>query len=218
MPDQYTLLLEFRRSETASRGLVKLPHDFFAVTNAYLSDLRRTFESELKENPSSRKGELARQTYQRGSQVARDLVEARMMKILSLGFQASVGGAKEVLNALPEERSLFEELVSTLTDHRLAVAPYLAPLGAVGSGTLPTGPTAEPRRAPAPTSRPTETAGRTRPPAVAFVRIVQDSKALAIGPETLELRKEDLLSLPEESAKLLVGAKIAEPVEAPRAD
>ena len=101
VPDQYTLLLELRRSEGAARGLAKLPHDFYGTTSSYLAEVRRTFEVELRENPSGRKGELSRQTYQRASQVARDIIEARMTKLLSLSFQASVGGTKELPNSLP---------------------------------------------------------------------------------------------------------------------
>jgi DNA replication initiation complex subunit (GINS family) len=207
MPDQYTLLLELRRSEGAARGLAKLPHDFYGTTTAYLAEVRRTFEGELRENPSGRKGELARQTYQRASQVARDLIEARMTKILSLAFQASIGGGKEVANALPEERTLFDALTDTLHQHRNTVAPYLAPEGWSGPAA------AAGAAAPAPTkaARPS-TANEPDVPPTTYVRILQDSRPLALAGETIELRREDLLSLPEQTARILIEAKIAERV------
>ncbi|HEV2429241.1 MAG TPA: hypothetical protein VGV64_05270 [Thermoplasmata archaeon] len=209
MPDHYTLLLEWRRSEAAARGLAKLPHDFYPATTAYLAEIRRTYESELRENPSGRKGELSRQTYQRAGQVARDIVEARMTKILSQAFQASVGGAKELPNSLPEERALFESIVGVLGAHRGTVAPFLTPLPSTGEA-----PARAPVGAPAkPAAPPAAAPAVPAPPAKSFVRIVRESRAMEIGSETLDLRKEDLLSLPEASARLLVDGRIAERVE-----
>ncbi len=206
MPDTYALLLDLRRSEAAARGLAKIPHDFYGATTAYLAELRRTYEAELRENPSGRRGELARQTHQRASQVARDLIEARMTKILSLSFQASVGGAKDVPNSLPEERALFDALTGLLSTHRATVAPYLVP----GNLAAPSAPTPMP-----PVPAPPRAAPPTIAPRSALVRILRDGKPIAVGEETIEPRKEDLLSVPEEIAKLLIETKIAEAVDVP---
>ena len=100
--DQYTQLLEWRRLEASSRGLAKIPHDFYSATRRFLEETRRTFEAELRENPSGRKGDLARQTHQRAGQVARDIVEARVNKLLTAAFQASIGGGRELFYALRE--------------------------------------------------------------------------------------------------------------------
>jgi DNA replication initiation complex subunit (GINS family) len=206
MPDHYTRLLEWRREEAAARGLHKLPNDFYGSTQAYLAETRATFEAELRSNPAGKKGELARQTYQRAAQIARDIVEARMMKLLTLAFQASVGGTREIPNALAEERALFDQLASTLRSHRHAVAPYLEP----------TGPSPAPAAEPAPHAEPGPSAGRAGSPALrptVTVRIVKGGRPIDVGGETLELRKEDVLTLPPETAKLLIDAKVAERVE-----
>lgn len=206
MPDHYSQLLDWRRAEGGARGLAKLPHDFVPATQAYLAEARRVFESELRENPSGKKGELARQSFQRGSQIARDIVEARMTKLLSLAFQASVGGSHDVPNALPQERELFDTLVGELRAHRRAVAPYLEP--------TPSAPT-PPTSAPAPAA-PASAATPTRPlPAVTVVRVLKDSRPVEVGGETLQLRKEDIVSLPPETARILIEAKVAEKVERP---
>ena len=39
-----------------------------------------------------------------------------------------------------------------------------------------------------------------------------DGRPIEVGSETVDLRKEDLLSLPPDTAQLLVQAKVAEPV------
>jgi DNA replication initiation complex subunit (GINS family) len=210
LTDHYTRLLEWRRAESSARGLAKLPHDFYSSTQAYLGEARATFESELRSNPAGKKGEVARQTFQRASQIARDIVEARMMKILNLGFQASVGGSRELPNALAEERTLYDHLIETLRSHRLAVAPFLDPGAPVTPGSV--APPIAPIVPAASGSHSSSSSAAPRPEST-FVRILKDGRPIEVGGETIELRKEDLLTLPPETARLLIEAKVAERVE-----
>jgi DNA replication initiation complex subunit (GINS family) len=216
MPDQFTLLLEWRRNEASVRGLAKLPRDFYASTQAYLAEVRRSYESDLRENPSGRKGEISRQTYHRASQVARDIVEGRVQKTLSAAFQASVGGSRDLPNALPEERAMFDRLLATLLDHRRNVAPYIeptAPAAAAAPGTSPAPPPIPPAAAPvapAKAAPPARSARATAP--LEYVRILKDGRPIEVGSETLELRADDIVSLPADVAKLLIDARVAEPV------
>ena len=214
MPDQFTLLLEWRRNEAAGRGLAKLPPDYYASTAVYLHELRRSYEADLRENPSGRKGEISRQTYQRASQIARDVLEARVQKILSLAFQASIGGARELPNALAEERTLFDRLLATLVDLRHTAAPYLE-LTSGGAPPPVTAPTAAPTPpAVAPAARPPVPAAKPAAalPAPTYVRILEDGHTVEVGADTIELRADDLVSLPPATAKLLVETKVAEPI------
>jgi DNA replication initiation complex subunit (GINS family) len=211
MPDTYTQLLEWRRLEAAARGLSKIPHDFYVQVRTYLAEVRTTFERELRENPSGKKGDLARQTYQRASQVSRDIVEARMNKILSAAFQATLGGSRELPNALPEERAFFDSLLTLLRQYRQSVAPFLEPVVAPAEGS----PASATRPSPAapPTPRPTTgSAGAAAAPV--FVRIVKEGRPVEAGGETLDLRKEDVLSLPPEVAEILIQGRIGERVAA----
>jgi DNA replication initiation complex subunit (GINS family) len=211
MPDQFSLLLEWRRSEAATRSLAKIPHDFYSGTTAYLLEVRRSYEADLRENPSGRKGEISRQTYQRAGQIARDVVEARTQKILTFAFQTSIGGARELPNALPEEREVYERVLAVLFEHRRKDAPYLE---------TPTAALTPPVALPAPStpsaipavvaSRPSSPTARSAAPV--FVRILQDGRPIEVGAETIDLRKEDVLSLPPETAQLLIQARIAESV------
>ena len=217
MPDQYTLLLEYRRNEAAVRGLAKLPHDFYRTTAAYLTELRRSYESELRENPSGRKGEISRQTYQRATQAARDVVEARAQKVLAAAFHASIGGTRELVNALGEERAMFDALAETLAEHRRSAAPYLE--GAAGAGTAPA-PAANSPAAPVPPltvpERPSGPPAGARaskaPQPLTYVRILKGGRPVEVGAETIDLRADDIVSLPADAAKQLIDAKVAEPV------
>lgn len=214
MPDHFSLLLEWRRNEAATRGLAKLPHDFYSNTIAYLADVRRSYEADLRENPSGRKGDLSRQTYQRASQVARDIVEGRAQKVLAAAFQASIGGTRDLPNALPDERAMFDRIVATLLEHRRRISPYLeTPSAAVSTSPSPAL-TAPP--AAAPPAVPSAPPAPPKPPVVpptAYVRVVKDGRPIEVGTETIDLRAEDILSLPEDKARLLVAAKVAEPIE-----
>ena len=215
MDDPYARLLEQRRNEGAVRGLAKLPRDFYPATASYLEETRRAFESELRENPSSRRGEISRQTFQRASQAARDLIEARMSKLIGAAFQASVGGARDLPNALSEERELFDRVVQSLIGFRRATAPFLEPGGPFPApGAMPPPETSGSSRPPSASARPTELPARdptTRSsPRLAYVRILKESRPIRVGNDTVDLRKEDILSVPLEVADLLVKGHVAE--------
>jgi DNA replication initiation complex subunit (GINS family) len=213
MADYYTRLLELRRAEGSAHGLSKLPADFYPQTRAYLAELKSTFETELRENPSGRKGELARQTHQRAVQTARDIVEARMMKILTAALQASLGGSRDLPNALAEERTLHESLLGFLRQHRSDVAPYL-------ESNLP--PSSSSKRSPS-------GAGRAAPPEPAvpraavstpvggaetqIVRVLQDTPTVALETGTIMLRRDDVISLPLAVARLLLESHVVESIQ-----
>jgi len=215
MADLFSQLLEWRRAEANARVLAKIGPDFYAGTAKFLADLRRSYEVDLRENPSGRKGELSRQTYQRASQVARDILEARAQKLLSAAFQASVGGPRDLPNALAEERALFDQLLGTLLDFRRSTAPYLEPGPSPSPPAIPPSAAVAPvPLAPAPAAPPVPRAASTPAagPAMAYVRIVQSTRPLQVGGETVDLREDDVLSLPAEAARLLVEGKVAEPL------
>ena len=219
MPDHFTLLLEWRRNEAAVRGLAKLPADFYTSTQVYLAETRRTYEADLRENPSGRKGEIARQTFQRASQLARDIVEGRAQKVLTAVFQASIGGTRDLPNSLPEERAMFDQMLQVLLDYRRSAAPYLEPRGAPAPvpgaspsrappAAGPSGPPAAPP-APPPVVPPSARSGPTAPE-FEYVRVLKDGRPIELGRETLDLRADDIVSVSPEAAKLLVEAHVAE--------
>jgi DNA replication initiation complex subunit (GINS family) len=213
MPDHYTQLLEWRRNEAAVRGLSKLPHDFYRMTTAYLAEVRRSYEIDLRENPSGRKGEISRQTYQRASQISRDIIEARTQKVLTAAFQASIGGTNELPNALAEERAIFDALLATLAEHRRTDAPYLDPTTASAPSVHPATPLSRPPEATPPTTAPVPAARTARASVpLTYVRVLKSGRPLEVGSETIDLREDDILSLPADAAKLLIDAKVAEPV------
>jgi len=211
MADHFTQLLEWRRGELAVRGLAKIPAEFYTATTSYLTELRRSYESELRENPSGRKGEISRQTYQRAAQVARDVVEGRTQKVVNAAFQASIGGNRDLVNALPEERAMFERVLTALLDFRRASAAYIEPAASPAPVT-PQRPPEPVASLPPPPTPPAATVARSRP-ALVYVRVLKDSRPVQVGSDTVDLKADDVISLPAETARLLVDAKVVEPVE-----
>jgi len=45
-----------------------------------------------------------------------------------------------------------------------------------------------------------------------YVRILKDGRPVEVGSEPLDLKADDIVSLPPEVAKLLIDAQVAEPV------
>lgn len=208
MPDQYSQLLEWRRGEgTAPGQLARLPPNFYASVAGYLAELKRTYEAELRDNPSSRKGELARNTYQRASAIARDIVDSRTDKIARLALRASTGGPHDLPNSLPEERELFARLLAAVGAHRQGCAPYLD----LGFGATD-GPT-DPPRSEAAAREPGAGTPRTAP--LVWIRIVKEGRPIAVGSETVEIRPGDVLSVAPEIAAALVQAAVAERIGPP---
>jgi hypothetical protein len=58
----------------------------------------------------------------------------------------------------------------------------------------------------------TPSAARARP-ALVYVRVLKDSRPIEVGSETIDLKADDILSLPAETARLLVEAKVVEALE-----
>jgi len=48
--------------------------------------------------------------------------------------------------------------------------------------------------------------------ALQYVRILKDGRPVEVGSETLDLKADDIVSLPPDVAKLLIDAQVAEPV------
>lgn len=106
---------------------------------------------------------------------------------------------------------MFDSILGTLTQHRRATAAYLEPMAPAPEPV----PTDVPKVTDAATARPdAPSAARAprAPPALTYVRILKSGRPLEVGAETIDLREDDVLSLPPDAAKLLIDAKVAEPI------
>ena len=109
---------------------------------------------------------------------------------------------------------MFDELLDSLLKHRRTAAAYLEPMTVAAVPTSgPAPPPASPVGSAAPTPPPAAPvaapAARSTGP-LTYVRILKDGRPIEVGKETIDLRADDVLSLPADTAKLLVEAKVAE--------
>lgn len=109
---------------------------------------------------------------------------------------------------------MFDQLLTVLLDFRRSAATYIEPAAGPAPPPSVRPPEAVVPSPPPPTPRgpPVVPAARPRPPLV-YVRVLKDSRPVEVGPETVELKADDVLSLPAETARILVDAKVVEPLE-----
>lgn len=107
---------------------------------------------------------------------------------------------------------MFDRVLAVLLDHRRAAAAYIEPPSAPMTPAPP--PSTEPpaARPPSPAPVATPPSARSRPNLV-YVRVIKESRPIEVGSETVDLRVDDVLSLPADTARLLVEAKVAELLE-----
>ena len=114
---------------------------------------------------------------------------------------------------------MFDQLLTTFLTLRRTAAPYLetgvpaSPAAGPSSPTAPVPARAPPTAAPRPVP-PAAGSAPARPLAgpLTYVRVVKDGRPIEVGSETVDLRTDDILSLPPESAKILVDGKVAEAI------
>lgn len=113
---------------------------------------------------------------------------------------------------------MFDQVLGALLDFRRSAAAYIEPTPGPSPGPSPPAP---PRTAEVPAASPlspparsptTAPAARTRP-ALVYVRVLRDSRPVEVGSETVDLKADDVLSLPAETARLLAEAKVVELLE-----
>ncbi len=109
---------------------------------------------------------------------------------------------------------MFDQLLGVLLEFRRTSSPYLEPSAgpAVTVATRPSEPPATPVPS-APTRSPAAAPATRARPSLVYVRVLKDSRPVEVGSETIQLKADDILSLPPETARLLVDAKAVEPVE-----
>ncbi len=197
--DRGARLLQQRREERGSPyRLTKLGQDFYRSTRAYLEELRALLQKELKEDPLSQKVDFTRNQYQRALGAAREIQSLRLAKIAHWAVQSTVGGVMAE-DLLPEEKTLYDTMVRELKGFS---SQYDLDSETPRSETPPQEPPSPP------------TPG---PQKEVVVRIVADGPQLPI--ETYgdtKLRREELVTMPEREARILVDSKRATLVDTSR--
>lgn len=197
-PLNYESLRKKQQLERGSPRLTRLEADFYRNLELYLQGLSEDLQREHSQNPHSAKATLLQDELQNTRRLAEDLYEHRERKIITAAIAVGRGGNPDYANMLPEERELHEALVAVLRDTKRRVLfgrpgkaqPAAQPVQQQGAMTLAV-------QAPEPAA----VQDNTR----ILVRVLEDIGSFAASDlRTYHVKREEVVSLPSDTAKILI--------------
>lgn len=217
MVDAYSRLMEVRRAEQSSRGLARLPPDFFESVQREVATLTVSIRDEMARNTLSPKVDMLTRSLRNIQATSRDIVAARTAKILR-EVAASLDGAGATLNVaeptnlLPSERATWTAILAEATRYQgmcsaspplspppqAPLQPAPSPSPSPSSGPVPSAPLSQVQPTPAPAVKPTRR-----------IRVTKDCPPIDMGHRTLELGVGDEAEVPEDVAAILVQKSMA---------
>lgn len=200
------------REESSKKQLIELEPDFYDAANEYLKRLERETARASGENATAPKTQFLQDELRKARKRLEQIYQYRERKIALLA-QSKVSGVETELKGITvQEQVLFEKLVLALDDSRKLIfgGPQATEQRAEaprvertrqepGTTTQPPRPVPEPA---VPTQRKTVT-----------VYVLEDVPPFAGIDVTYRLMKEDVVSMPEEYANVLVKRGKARVVE-----
>jgi DNA replication factor GINS len=216
----YQELRKRQQLERTSPRLTKLENDFYRHLELYLQSLGEDFQREQGANAGSPKATLLGDELQNTRRLAEDLYENRERKLLTAALTTARGGAADLTHMLKEEQELYEALVALLRETKRRVlhgargprpgvpALTLAPSPPPAAVATPAPP--EPGHAP-PAAPVAAVAAPALPIAAAqaagrlLVRVLEDVGSFAASDlRTYNVKREDVVSLPADTARILI--------------
>jgi len=201
--DQFTVVSEVYRSERRSKVLTRLPTDFFKRSEEYLANQRKDYSQAvlIPENPKTM---MLQDQVKKLEKRLKHIYEIRERKI-TLAALDHLGGSRPPDNMTRKDRELFEHLVNTLKAFRInEKAP---PVPESGQAKI-----AAPKAVPEVKQKKEPAAPEPEPQKVEkeidsgmIVHVLEDIPSF-VGPDhTYELKKDDMVTLPEQFANILLS-------------
>jgi DNA replication initiation complex subunit (GINS family) len=118
--DDFTFetIAQVYREERKSTGLTKLPINFYKDLQDYIDRLRESYFKERKNDPTSSKSIMLEDEYNKAEKRASQIYEYRERKITLLALSSVKGGAPNLKLMTEEEKNAFQNLVDTLSKNR----------------------------------------------------------------------------------------------------
>lgn len=179
--------------------LVELEPDFYDLASAYIKRLEDEATKASSENPTSQKTHFIQDELRKAKKRLQQIYEFRERKIAILAHSKVSGVEVELKGLTTQEAVLFERLTATLADARV---------GVFGGSEEP--PVRPPEPPPAENPKPEAAEEKQVPKQVAPQRkavtiyVTEDIPSFAGIDVTYRLRKEDIVSLPQEYGDVLV--------------
>ncbi|MFQ6013136.1 MAG: hypothetical protein ACE5LS_05780 [Thermoplasmata archaeon] len=197
-------VLQVYREESRRKGLTPLEPDFWERVRAYVAGLEGDLAEETARDPNSAKAALLRDELKKVLKRREQIWQYRGRKMALMAWSAAAGATTDTGVLTPLEARSFEDLMAVLDASRRRafregeeIAPEEAP--------------PEPTQAEADNPAPKRATARPAKDQV-LLRILKDVPAFAGLDVTYRLRKEDVVSLPPDLAKVLMKKGKAEEI------
>jgi DNA replication initiation complex subunit (GINS family) len=179
------------RDESSKKTLTHLEADFYDKVNRYLGGIETELAVERQKDANSKAAMLLQDELQKAQKKREQITQYRERKIALLASQRAGGADVELRGLASPEQDLLQRLVDILANHRREA------LGLAARTEIPTATTKGRAGIAAPIPPPSLPRG-------VLLHILEDVPPFA-GPDgTLRLKKEDLVTLPAQMAKVLV--------------
>ncbi|MCA1814712.1 MAG: hypothetical protein LC624_12335 [Halobacteriales archaeon] len=221
-PLAYENLRKRQQLERSSPKLTRFEPGFYRDLELYLRSLAEDHQREHASNPGGPKATLLGDELQNTRRLAEDLYEHRERKVVTGALAAARGGSTDIGPMLKEEQELYEALVQLLRETKRRVLhrpgapappyPSLVPRPSLrpqpGPETLSSEAMAHEPRLDGPAAAPPATALPPPPePSMTrlLVRVLEDVGSFAASDLRIyHLSREQLVSLPEDAARVLI--------------
>jgi DNA replication initiation complex subunit (GINS family) len=190
----YKSLRKIQQAEQASATLTKIETDFYQTLSSFIRDLEHSVEQE--KNPLKLK--LFTDEMGNTKKIANSIYELREKKIVQAALATTRGATPDLRNILEVEKKLYTALVDQITYSRTEIFEPQ---------------TKKPQQPP-----PIPPSAPEKPPRVSntnpIVRVLEDTpEFIGTDEKTYALRKEDVLSMPNETAGPLLKKGIVKQVK-----
>jgi DNA replication factor GINS len=201
----YEDIMGLFRQENKSSQLTKVESTFYDKMGAYIKRLRKESERELAMNPMSQASLMLNDQLKKAIDKAKRVYELRQRKISLLALRKVAGDNPDTTNLTPDELVLFSNLTSVMGAHKDSNADFeelgprfTQPRDVEVLPEAPSKKTCEAKEAP------DKGAGEAQDELV-LVRVLEDVPTFAGVDKDYKLRKEDIVSIPQNIAKTLLS-------------
>lgn len=117
----YTKLRSLERMERQSPELTNIGNDFYRSAFDYIKELEKRFDEEMEKNPSSKKVTLISDELRNTKRIWESIFERREKKVVQAALSAARGGSHMPKSLTEQERIFYDELLEILQKNRNAV-------------------------------------------------------------------------------------------------
>lgn len=207
----YKTLRKIQQAEKNSPQITKINKGFYRDVNTFLHNLEKRLEQEKK----PQKQMLLAEECQNIEKIIRNIYEQREKKIMLAAIAKARGGNPTIKTLLPEEKIFFDELYHNIVLFRKKI--FLSEDEAQKPVTVESEPSISKKEEGedlAVESKQQEKECRKQNNTHPILRIVEDIPSfVGTNNNTYFLNKGDILSLPEDMARMLLNKKVAKKVK-----